>query len=116
MKIMIADDDKDLASGMVELLSLSNKEVIGIAQDGTETIQMCKEHHPDFLLLDLTMPGMDGFSVLKELQNLDWLKIIVITGMVDKKTMEELKQFSIHAILRKPLDFQALSVLLENND
>jgi response regulator NasT len=59
-KILIADDEHLVASGLAVNLRELGYQVIGPASDGDEAIELCREHRPDLALLDIRMPKKDG--------------------------------------------------------
>lgn len=65
--ILVIDDDRANAALMVELLILCGHDAIA-AHDGISGIKLAERIHPDLVLLDLTMPGMDGFEVARALR------------------------------------------------
>jgi CheY-like chemotaxis protein len=67
-KILIVDDDPDMRLAIGSVLRSRSYEVIE-ARDGEEALKKLKEEKPDLMLLDLLMSKMDGFAVVKELQN-----------------------------------------------
>lgn len=68
IRIVIADDHAVLRESMTALLgSQPDLEVVGKASNGTEALQLVQERQPDVLVLDLFMPGGDGFEVLRTL-------------------------------------------------
>ena len=67
-KILIVDDDPDMRLAIASVLSSRSYQVIE-ACDGYEALKRLKEEMPDLMLLDLLMPGLDGFAVIKELRN-----------------------------------------------
>lgn len=67
-KILVVDDDPDMRLAIASVLSSRSYQVIE-ACDGYEALRRLKEEKPDLMLLDLLMPGMDGFAVVKELRN-----------------------------------------------
>ncbi len=62
--ILVADDDIEVRQLFRRMLARSGCEVL-TAEDGEMALHLLREHHPDLLLLDLVMPGMDGFAVLE---------------------------------------------------
>ena len=66
-KILIVDDDPDVRLAIASVLNSRSYEVIE-ACDGREALKKVKEEKPDLMLLDLLMPEMDGFAVVKELR------------------------------------------------
>jgi len=67
-KILLVDDDPDILDALTMILESQNYEVV-TARDGVEALIKLKAKEPDLMILDLLMPKMDGFSVLKELQD-----------------------------------------------
>ena len=82
MKILIVDDDRTIHLTYTKPLKKSGFEVLN-AYDGQEAMDMASEHKPDVVLLDLTMPGMDGRDICKRLKSspeTQHIKIIMLTG------------------------------------
>jgi len=68
-RIVIAEDHKILREGLKALVKSSEDfEIVGEAGDGIEAIRAVEKHHPDLLLLDLSMPRMSGISVIKDIK------------------------------------------------
>jgi len=67
-KILIVDDDPDMRLAIGSVLRSRSYDVIE-AGDGEEALRKLKEEKPDLMLLDLLMPKMDGFAVVKQLKN-----------------------------------------------
>jgi len=72
-KILVVDDDPDMRDALTMILESRDYEII-TAQDGIEALATLKAEKPDLMILDLLMPKMDGFAVLKELQDGRWAK------------------------------------------
>jgi diguanylate cyclase (GGDEF)-like protein len=68
-RILIADDDPDILMLLRMVLAREGYEVVA-ASDGLEALRMAREHAPDLCLLDVSMPGADGYMVCRELQQL----------------------------------------------
>lgn len=67
-KILVVDDDPDMRLAIASVLNSRSYEIIE-ACDGREALRKAKEDKPDLMLLDLLMPEMDGFAVVKELRS-----------------------------------------------
>ena len=80
-KIVIAEDHKILREGLKSLLrTIEDLEIVGEAADGLEAIRCVENYHPDILLLDLSMPKMNGISVIRDLKGrFPETKILVLT-------------------------------------
>jgi two-component system, NarL family, response regulator len=81
--VMIADDHPVVREGLAAILkSQSDIKVVAEATNGEETLEMCSQHLPDVLLLDLRMPRKDGLQVMTELatRNVSKPRVIVMTS------------------------------------
>ena len=68
-RVVIAEDHTILRAGLRALLSLKNEiEVVGEAEDGREAIRVVDEHVPDLLLIDLSMPKLNGMDAISEIK------------------------------------------------
>ena len=67
-KILVVDDDPDIREAITAVLEAHSYQVV-TASDGEGGLDKLKEERPDLMILDLLMPKMDGFGVLKELQD-----------------------------------------------
>lgn len=81
MRILIADDNEWVRRGVVNILApMSHWEVCGEAKDGAETIQKAAELVPDLILLDVSMPGLNGLDVARLLRtNAPAAKILIMS-------------------------------------
>jgi two-component system response regulator VicR len=76
-RVMVVDDDLDLIYVVKKTLEKNGYEVIG-ASSGEECLEILENMVPDLILLDIMMPGMDGWDVLKEIRGNDRLKSIPV--------------------------------------
>ena len=89
-KILIIEDDKFLRELIVQKL-IKEGYNISEAIDGEEGIKKIKEEKPDLVLLDLILPGIDGFEVLtqmKEDQNITKIPVIILSNLGQKEDVE----------------------------
>lgn len=71
IKVLIADDHTIVRDGLKQILDdAGNISVVAEAADGREVIDLVRRHHPDVVLLDISMPGRGGLDVLKDLTNM----------------------------------------------
>lgn len=81
-KVLIIDDSKDLAKALSDVLIYKGFETLA-AHSGTEGLNTALSEHPDIILLDLRMPDIDGFEVMRRLRADDWgknAKIMILTA------------------------------------
>ena len=111
MKILVADDEQDVLDVMKKKIKKAGYEVV-TAQDGEEAWEKIKSDDPDVLLLDLTMPKMDGLTVLKNLREnpptTKWIPVIIVSARGELEDMK--KGFTLEAdhYLVKPCDMETI--------
>jgi len=89
-KILVVEDDKFLRELITQKLIKEDYETLE-AVDGEEGIKKIKEEKPDLVLLDLILPGIDGFEVLskkKEDPSLDSIPVIILSNLGQKEDVE----------------------------
>lgn len=94
IRIFIVDDHPVVRDGLSAILSTQpDLEVIGEAENGRQALDLCMEHQPDLLLLDLEMPEMDGVEVIRRLENASPnTRVIVFTAFdTDDRIMSALE-------------------------
>ena len=100
--VLVADDDEAIRQVISEVLRDEGYEVI-CAENGAQALtELCREHRPDLLLLDLMMPVMSGWEVLEQLQaneELSRIPVIVMSAMTAPGVREHLS---------KPIDLERL--------
>jgi len=86
IRVLLSDDHPIVRDGLRRLIDLEpDMEVVGEAGDGETTVQLIERTSPDIVLLDLRMPGVDGFGALQRLQRLpNKPKILVVTASEEK--------------------------------
>ncbi len=81
MRILIADDHPLTRDALASLLARGGFEVVGEAADGVEALELAQRLEPDLVLLDLTMPGLDGLSALPRLRSAcPGCEVVVLTA------------------------------------
>lgn len=109
IKIVLADDNKDFCQVLKEYLSNEDDiEILGIAKDGVEALQLVKEKQPDLLVLDVIMPHLDGLGVIEKLNamNLEKMpKIIVLSAVGQDKITQTAINLGADYYIVKPFDF-----------
>ncbi len=114
LRVLVVDDNRDLAYMMAALIEKCGHEV-RIAYDGPAALEIATAFHPDVLLVDIALPGMDGFCVARELRRpgvvSDFL-LIAVTGYADEAHHALGMKAGFDHYVPKPVAFRTLSELL----
>ncbi|MGZ8263383.1 MAG: response regulator, partial [Burkholderiales bacterium] len=114
LRILVVDDNQDSASSMTLLLELQGHEV-RVANAGQAALNIAGEQKPDVILLDIGMPGMNGYEVARRLRSqpdfADTL-LVAITGYGHATDVQQTKSAGFDHHLVKPIDYDKLQSLL----
>jgi len=113
-KLLVADDDEEILRVVSLLLSKEGYQVIP-ANDGLEALHKARVEKPDAILLDIRMPGMDGLTVLEELnkeESVASIPVGFLTGQDDLKTYERARELGGRLYLLKPFSAVRLATFV----
>jgi len=79
LRILVVDDDPAMVGAITALVGTEGHQVI-TAYDGLTAVKRFREEHPDLVLLDLAMPGPDGFSVAGQMRAIGQAPILIVSG------------------------------------
>jgi CheY-like chemotaxis protein len=114
--VLLVDDEDQLRRVMRDLLERHGYTVVE-ARDGAEALDEVDRHGPDIVILDLNLPGVDGYSVLSQLRSRSstrQLPIIVLTAKGDEDNEVRVLELGADDFLTKPFRAKALAARLEN--
>ncbi|MEW6012297.1 MAG: response regulator [Elusimicrobiota bacterium] len=120
-KIMIVDDDPEI-SNLLQITMESLGHTIKICDNGREVIDSLKEFKPDLMILDVMLPGVDGYSIATSIsqdESLSKIPIIVLSALEPSRSLF-VKFNQVVAFLTKPFNtddlFEAVKNALEKKD
>jgi DNA-binding NarL/FixJ family response regulator len=110
IRVLIADDHPVVRQGLRTFLGVQDDiEVVGEAADGAEAVALAESLHPDVLLLDLNMPGVDGQTALEELRARgSGVRVLVLTSMSERARVLPAVRAGALGYLYKDIDPAAL--------
>ena len=116
--LIIVDDDRGLNSVVAKFIS---KKIPALpvyqAFDGFEAGSLMAEKQPSILLLDLNLPGIDGFDLCRKINESDRFgkpSIIVITALENEEVEEKVKELGVKSFMKKPLDLVKIVDSIKN--
>ena len=115
ISVLLVDDEDVLRKVMKDLLTRDGYQVVEAAT-GLEALDQVDRHAPDIIVLDLNLPGLDGYSVLKELRTrpaTSRIPVIVLTAKGDEDNEVRVFELGADDFLSKPFRAKALSKRLE---
>ncbi len=115
MKILIVDDEKETCSLITEFFSAMGYAVES-AHDGIEALKTYETFQPDFILLDIRMPKMDGLEFLDNVNqhpNGRACRILVTTGAQDNELAKKCHEKGAHGFFSKPIQLDEILSQIE---
>jgi DNA-binding response OmpR family regulator len=107
--VLVVDDEEAIAEAVRARLESEGYRVL-VAYDGPQALDMATAEHPDLVVLDLMLPGMDGLDVCRELQKDRWVPVLMLTARTDEA--DKVAGFAVGAddYLTKPFSLRELAV------
>ncbi|MFO7952091.1 MAG: response regulator [Bacillota bacterium] len=115
-KVLLAEDERNVILGVRTCLDAVGYD-IDIVEDGEEALNSIRKEHPSLILLDLIMPKVDGFEVLKEVKGNEETKnipVIVLTAKVEEEDRQRAMDLGADSYMTKPFKPQELWDLLKH--
>jgi len=108
-RIMLVDDADFMRLVLKDVLTKNGYEVVAEAKDGREAIEKYREVLPDLILMDVTMPGMDGLEALKEIRKFNpEAKVVMCSALSQKVVVFEAIKAGAATFVVKPFDADLL--------
>jgi CheY-like chemotaxis protein len=116
-RILVTDDNQDAANTMATLLRLNGHEV-ETTYDGAQAFQKAAAYRPEIMLLDIGLPGMNGYDVCRSIREQPWgkaIRIVALTGWGQDQDRDKAHAAGFDDHLTKPVDLQMLRQALAPN-
>jgi signal transduction histidine kinase/CheY-like chemotaxis protein len=113
--ILIVDDNRDIAEVLARVLR-ARGHAVRVAHDGPAALESVHHFRPDFALLDIGLPLMDGYQLARRLrkqQGMDKLSLLAISGYGQASDVERARRAGFAAHITKPIDVERLVAMLE---
>ncbi len=113
-RILVVDDRADMRNSLSRLLGMAGHEVM-LAEDGATAIESAIRFRPDLVLLDIGLPGMDGYEVARRLRRepaVEGVSLVALTGYGSESDRARTREAGFDHHLVKPVEFALLQELL----
>ena len=101
-RILLADDDRGLLEMLLSIFRRAGYHDLLTASSGLEALRLWREEQPDLVVLDVMMPGMDGFSVLREIRRASRVPVLMLTARGEAEDRIEGLEIGADDYLPKP--------------
>ncbi len=113
-KIMVVDDERMIRWSIQQALAKDGHSVVTV-ETGEEAVAQAADEMPDLVLLDITLPGIDGIEVLRRLKSADpAVTVVMVTATEDLKTAVEAMRLGAYDYVSKPFDLDRLRLMAQN--
>jgi CheY-like chemotaxis protein len=116
-RVLIIDDNEKLLETFEKLLRALGQNVHA-ANNANEALRAAKEHCPDIVFMDISMPDMEGYELVKKLKKISALSetyFVALTGLGDKKIIQKCLASGFDQHLLKPIGAEAIRAVLHEN-
>jgi two-component system, chemotaxis family, chemotaxis protein CheY len=114
LKLMIVDDSNVMRRRIERSQQVERLEVVGLASNGFEALELFRRTNPDVVTMDITMPEMDGIECVGRLVRMKpHVLILVVSALADKATAVEAMEKGANGFLNKPFTDRQLNDALE---
>lgn len=113
LKILLADDEAILRLDLREMLTDAGHEIVGEAANGEEAVRLARELQPEFIIMDVKMPVMDGLTAAKIISNEGIAPVLLLTAYSQQDIVEKASEAGVIAYLVKPVREEQLFPAME---
>ena len=103
LKILLADDEAILRLDLREMLTDAGHEVIAEASNGEDAVKLARELKPEFIIMDVKMPVMDGLTAAKLITAENIAPVLLLTAYSQQDIVEKASEAGVIAYLVKPI-------------
>ena len=114
LRVLVIDDNIDMARGLATMLKMQNHEV-WVASDGPSGLETARFRRPEVVLLDIGLPGMDGYQVAERLRREEFgqaVRLIAVTGYGQEENRQRALSAGFDQVVTKPVDYTTLRTLM----
>ncbi len=112
-KVLVIDDEPNIRTLLDILLRSQGYDVI-LADNGWDGLLLYRQEHPDVIVLDLKMPGLDGVTVLKQIRSADLIQqVIVLTGDSTPQAERQVRALGVSEFIIKGSSLHLLGRVLQ---
>ncbi|WP_313404670.1 response regulator [Aeromicrobium sp.] len=112
-RVVIAEDEALIRMDLAEMLAEQGYEVVGEAAEGQAAVDLAREHHPDLVMMDVQMPGVDGITAASQIAAERIAPVVMLTAFSQRELVERARDAGAMAYLVKPFTASDLVPAIE---
>lgn len=112
----IVIDDSDFARmNIKKIIANAGGEIVGEASDGKDAADLYSKHNPDLVILDITMPSVDGLEALRNIMMIDEdAKVIIVSSLGNKEMIKEALSRGAKQFVTKPFNVDHVTMIIKS--
>ena len=103
LRIVIADDEPDMREFLTRMLPRFGHQVVAVAENGVQLVELCRKEQPDLVITDIKMPALDGIEASNQINRERPVPVILLSAYHDPKLIERAEQDHVSGYLVKPV-------------
>lgn len=112
-RVLIADDDKVVATGLQAQLESLGYEVVAVVDDGEAAVETCRRLNPDLVILDIEMPALDGLAAAHQITRDPGTPVLILSAHTHPNLIEQAVQEGVIQYLIKPVTKESLHAAIQ---
>ena len=113
LRILTVEDEAPVVDSLNAGLVALGHQIVGTAKDGAEAVESASKYHPDLIIMDIRMPGIDGIEATKEILAQRAVPIVLLSAYGDEELARRASEAGVMAYLLKPVDLRQLQSTVE---
>ncbi len=113
LRILVVEDEAEVADALRAGLTSLGHTVVGCGRDGAQAVELAHGLAPDFVVMDIRLPGLDGIDAAERILSRQALPILLLTGYLDPELIQRSREAGVMAYLLKPVNLRLLQVAIE---
>jgi DNA-binding response OmpR family regulator len=114
-RVLVVEDDHDARDMFATALAQAGY-AVDVAEDGFQALRLVADRHPDLVLTDLQMPGMNGLELIRRIRSIDLgVPVVLTTGLETQNLCTAAGAFGAEACLEKPVSIDELLWIIDRS-
>lgn len=116
IKVLVVDDNKWIRDGIKMRLNDSEEiDIVGMVSNGLDAVEFCKSNKPDVVLMDISMPKMDGLEATKLIKSIDGsIKVLILSSYFSQEYLQKAMEYNCNGYIDKEAEMEDFISVIKN--